>query len=231
MGGINVKNTMIERILQKVAPHHCFGCTKIGTLLCEDCKYDIIHEPYIGCVLCGYPNREGVCERHNAPFERAFIVSERLGPLKDAINGLKFQNIKASARILAELLHLTLPELPEGTVLHPIPSVHARSRQRGYDHTKLIAEHLSELRSLPVELYVERIGNSVQHKADRVQRNKQARSAYALKEGVSIPRNSPPIMLIDDVITTGATITHTARKLKSIGGTVWVAALAHQPLD
>ena len=95
---------MIERVLQIVAPHPCSGCGKVGTILCEDCKYDIINEPFSGCILCGSYTLYGICEAHASPITRAFTVGTRSGALEELINRLKFHYAKAAARPLQTFL-------------------------------------------------------------------------------------------------------------------------------
>ena len=97
MGGKNVKNTIVERMLAGVAPHPCFGCGKLGTPLCIDCKYDIISDPFMGCIACARPTNLGVCENHRYDIERAFVPGVRSAALEATINGLKFHHTKAAA--------------------------------------------------------------------------------------------------------------------------------------
>ena len=86
---LNVKNTMIERVLEIIAPHPCISCGKVGLILCVSCKYDIIHEPFGGCILCEWPQKSGICLEHGAPLEKAFVVSDRFGSLSQIIDALK----------------------------------------------------------------------------------------------------------------------------------------------
>jgi len=229
MGGVNVKNTMVERVLQIVAPHPCSGCGKVGAILCLYCKYDIVYEPFLGCILCGRPQMNGICEEHSSPIERAFTVGARTGALESAINRLKFQNTKAAAIDLAELLDARLPILPEGTVIIPVPTVRSHIRQRGYDQVELLAKHLSRLRGVSITSALTRQTTTTQHLVDRKQRNVQAARAFALDPSVPVPRG--PVLLLDDIVTTGSTLMAAATQLSQAGVTVWVATLAYQPLD
>lgn len=237
MGGINVKITMIERVLQIVAPHPCSGCGKIGTLLCDDCKYDIISEPFFGCILCAKPHEDGVCADHQTGFSQVFVVGARTATLEALINTLKFHNAKGAAKLLAELLHSTLPRFPAGTRIVPIPTVRSHIRQRGYDQVDLIARHLSTLRGYPVEHALVRLNKATQHTSNRSDRVVQASRAFGLAaaeseagRGAGAERDYP-ILLIDDVITTGSTIVEAAKVLSVKHRTIIVAALAYQPLD
>ncbi|MGV9002134.1 MAG: ComF family protein [Candidatus Saccharimonadaceae bacterium] len=229
MGGLNVKITMIQGVLQVIAPHPCSGCAKIGTILCLDCKYNITHESFFGCILCGRPQLGGICPSHDSPIQRAFTVGSRTGPLEDVINRLKFQNTKLAARTLAELLNESLPFLPSDIQIVPIPTVRSHIRQRGYDQVELIAQHLAALRSMSIKRALLRKTNETQHIVRRNERLEQSQRAFSLMEGTAF--GSAPILLLDDIVTTGSTVSAAAQLLKEAGATVWVATLAYQPLD
>lgn len=229
MGGLNVKITMIERVLEIVAPHPCYGCGKVGTLLCHHCKYNIISEPFVGCILCQRPQIDGICDYHDSPLERAFVVSTRTDTLENAINGLKFSNVKACARVLAELLDASLPILPETITIVPIPTVRSHIRRRGYDQVELIARHFAALRGLQIVHAITRVGGATQHTANRATREVQANGAFA--SNGSIVDGTGPILLLDDIITTGSTLLAASRLLVETKRPIWVAALAYQPLD
>jgi predicted amidophosphoribosyltransferase len=229
MGGKNVKNTIVERILQIVAPHLCFGCGKTGVVLCSDCKYDIISEPFGGCIACAKPKRDGVCTDHWSPIEKAFVVSQRTGTLEALINGLKFHNVKAAALACAQLLHDSLPQLPDNTTLVIVPTVRSHIRQRGYDHIELIARQFASLRGLRIVPLLQRVTTDVQHQVGREERRIQAAGAFRLADcSESLPG---PILLLDDIITTASTMMAASQQLAKLGMPVWVAALAYQPLD
>ncbi len=230
MGGVNVKNTMIERVLQAIAPHLCSGCGKLGTSLCLDCKYDIVNDPFLGCIKCGLPQPYSICLHHKSAIERAFVVGTRSSTLEKSTNELKFSRSKASAKDLAELLAMRLPHLPPNTYLVPLPTSAAHIRQRGYDQVDLVTRHLAVIRNLPVARLLIRKGSTVQHESSRQDRVRQAFENYRLDENVAIDK-SAHYLLVDDIITTGSSVEAAAQQLSKAGIRSWVAALAYQPLD
>ncbi len=231
MGGVNVKNTIVERVLQVVAPHPCFGCGKIGTLLCEYCKYNIVSEPFAGCFVCSLPSQNGICLQHILPISRCFVVGGRMGALQALIDSLKFQHTKAAAYTAALLLDASLPQLPTSTIIVPIPTLASHVRQRGYDQVLLIAEHFAKIRSLTIQKVLVRSNKVTQHLLNRNARLKESITAFTLNEASVSTITSKPILIVDDIITTGSTVIAAANTLKPYTSTIWVGALAYQPLD
>jgi ComF family protein len=229
MGGKNVKNTMIDNVLEIVAPHLCSGCDKTGTLLCNHCKYDIINAFSNVCLFCNETSLKGICLNHQTYYQQVWVAGARRGPLQRLIDGFKFQHMKAAARSLADLLDKRLPELPSSTILVPIPTVSSHIRERGYDHMLLVAQYFAALRGFPLQRLLIRNNTATQHIASREKRLEQAASAFVF-QGVINPQ--VPYLILDDVVTTGSTLENASRVLASAGAqSIWVGALARQPLD
>lgn len=221
---------MIDRLLGHLAPHYCCSCGEIGSLLCESCKYDIIEEDGFGCLLCGHLAGEtGVCGGCSRILERAWYAGERTGGLEELVNRYKFGYARAAFRPLGDLLLACLPNLPQGTVVVPVPTVRPHIRQRGYDHTLLLAQYVAKRRGLVLGRPVGRLAATVQRGADRKQRIAQAKAAFKVETKL---QKGIPYLLIDDVVTTGATISYAAKAMRAADATeVWAAAVARQPLD
>lgn len=216
---------MVERVLQMMAPYPCFGCGKTGVPLCEDCNYDIIHEPFGGCILCGQAAQNGICPDHDSHIAQAWVVGERQGALQELTDALKFQSAREVARVLAELLNQALPFLPADTVIVPVPTNRAHIRQRGIDHARAITKQFAAIRGLRFDAsLVTRAKNSVQRQAERGERFRQASEAFQL----CAEPDSPRYLVIDDTITTGASVESVAALLASNGAWVGVGALGCQ---
>ena len=87
---LNVKNTILEGFLSVVAPHLCSNCGRIRGTFCDNCKYDIIDEPYVECILCEKVSLSGVCAEHKVAFNQACVVELRSGSLQRLIVALSF---------------------------------------------------------------------------------------------------------------------------------------------
>lgn len=102
-------------------------------------------------------------------------------------------------------------------------------RERGYNHTVLVARYIAKRRNLRLDQSLVRATTTMQRHASAAERHKQAKLAFAVKG--ELLKNTPYV-LIDDVVTTGATIKYAAQALKDAGvHQVWVAVVARQTLD
>ena len=220
---------MVERLLQIIAPHYCYGCAKVGSILCANCKYDIADESNDVCIVCLVPTSVGVCISCRKSYSRAWFVGERHDVLRQVIDGFKFERVKSASRELADLLDSRLPSLPPQCVLVPVPTVTSHIRQRGYDHTLLIARHLGKARGLLVKQLLSRHHSEVQRGKSKQERFAHMSTAFGCKDTLD---SAKVYIVIDDVVTTGATLRYAAEALVRAGaGDVWVAAVARQPLD
>lgn len=221
---------MIDRLLATLAPHYCYNCAKAGTLLCDNCKYDITHDVPSGCILCKSSiTSTGICDNCSVPYSRAWYAGERSGVLRQLIDGFKFRNIRSAYVPLAGILSEIVSELPTDTIVVPIPTVAAHIRERGFDHSLLLAEEFARQRSLTCIPLLKRAVRSKQRGAGRERRITQAQRAFRVNHTLA---SSPPYLLIDDVTTTGATLHYAAQALVDAGATVvWVAAVSRQTLD
>jgi ComF family protein len=216
---------MIDTLISLVAPHLCYGCYKIGTLLCDNCKYDIIDEPFSRCINCLALISTENCDNCQLPYSRAWCVGERTATLQYLIGGFKFQNVYAAHEPLAGLLDQCISTLPKDTIIVPVPTAPAHIRERGYDHTLLIARAFAKKRRLKVRQVLRRVGTSKQRGVGRLQREQQAKAAFAsMRLDPSVP-----YLLIDDVVTTGATLKYAAKALESAGASsIWAGVIARQ---
>jgi predicted amidophosphoribosyltransferase len=221
---------MIDSLLSLVAPHLCCGCGKIGSLLCDNCKYNIIDDNFDGCHLCSnYNNEIGICADCQSIFSRGWCVGWRTGELRKLIDDYKFENVRSTHRVLAGLLDQRIDQLPSTTVVVPVPTISSHIRIRGYDHTALLARSFARRRQLTVQPLVHRVSATVQRNASRHQRIVQAKVAFAVQRRLD---PNIPYLVIDDIITTGASVTYVAKALRAAGAReIWLAAVARQPLD
>jgi ComF family protein len=221
---------MFDGLLSIVAPHLCYSCGKTGAVLCQNCKYDISLEYFSACMVCGGPaGNNGVCSACPTSYSRGWCVGERSGALRAVIDSYKFNNNYAAHRVLAALLSDCIGILPRHCIIVPVPTVSSHIRQRGYDHAYMVAKKVAKLQGRPLEQPLSRLTSSKQRGEDRESRRAQASQAFAV-QGALDP--DAVYVLVDDVITTGATLHYAGKALIDAGaGQVWAGVIARQPLD
>lgn len=220
---------MIDRLLSIIAPHSCYGCGEVGYVLCGYCMNDIKELPYERCIFCLRLTTRGslcsLCSERNHLLS-AWCVGERTAALRTALDAYKFEHVKAAADTFAQLLHEAMPQLNGNVVVAAIPTAPAHIRERGYDHAELIARKFAKLRGLPYRSLLERTDTHTQHFATRGERLHYADKAF---RAIRIEQQ---VLLIDDIVTSGATIQAAARELKRAGvESLQVGIIARQPLD
>jgi ComF family protein len=145
------------------------------------------------------------------------------------LDDFKFKRAYHIHHALARLLHHTVPLLPPETVIVPIPTIARHVRIRGYDHTSLIARAFAKRRGLRPVTLLTRATNSIQLGRSATERLQQASVAYNCRHRLA---PQPLYVLIDDIVTTGATLTAAAECLKKAGAEhIMVAAVARQVLE
>jgi len=220
---------MIDKLLNSIAPHYCYNCGKIGGLLCDSCKYNIINAGFNGCVVCGLPTLRGVCNDHAYTYKSAYVVGERKDALQYIIDDYKFQRLRSAYIILADLINQTLPELPDDIIVTTIPTSKPHVRQRGYDHTLLISKRLAKLRKLQFQKTLVHKEGVSQHFLSRAERRIHAESAFEIDTYI---RPGANYLIIDDIFTTGSTIESASRILNKAGANhISIAVIARQPLS
>ncbi|MBQ9484861.1 ComF family protein [Candidatus Saccharibacteria bacterium] len=212
---IIVKNTTLPNPLELLAPHSCRGCGRLGTLLCDCCKNYIINRETNICPICKNKTSHGKCRKH-ASFPVNYNLGERSELLDLLIHDYKYHSVRALSGILAELVNDVLPKLPSDAILVPLPTATHHIRERGFDHTWLMAKKLARLQRIKVRPVLLREKNTVQVGADRKARLNQAEHAYSINPKMTID-SEVTYILFDDIWTTGASMKTAIKKLRQAG--------------
>ncbi len=206
-----VKTTTLPGWLDLLAPHSCRGCGRIGTPLCDRCK------KYLTCEHEHFKDLSKTLREVPEDWPRTTIVGPRDGLIGTLIHDLKYDSVQALAAPLAEILDAIMPkDINAKAVIVPLPTIRRHVRQRGLDHTLMIARELMRLRGYRVERVLIREKNTVQVGSNAKERIKQAKTAYALAPNAKIDPHTP-YLLLDDVWTTGATMKAAVALLQNTG--------------
>ena len=243
-----------------VYPTRCALCGSflpqfLSVPICATCWSEIPRAAGSACQRCGDALSASAssevalcraCRLVPPPFERAAAAAIYDGRMRDAIHAFKYRKLKPAARPLGRLLASAIAQLadqaPGELLVVPVPLHRSKLRGRGFNQARtLAAEALQQLRRshpnwqlslAPAALLRQRATESQAGLTPR-QRRLNLRGAF----GVSAPDTvaGKDVLLIDDILTTGATARSAAKALLDAGArSVWVATLArarrHSPV-
>jgi ComF family protein len=173
--------------------------------------------PYGVCPQCCEPSFEsqtcGACLTRPPAFEKTQVGFYFDKELVDLIHGLKYQSNPAYARILGELLAERLSVDNIDAIL-AVPLFKTRFRSRGFNQAELIAESMTKSLAIPlIKGAISRVKDTPsQTHLNAKQRRKNLKNAFAVKPDKLVGLKS--VALLDDVITTGATMQSLAEQIK-----------------
>jgi len=204
--------SFLDTILAIVAPHDCLACQAEGSLLCKACLDSLPPTP--------------IKQLAGSDLETVQSATVYGAVAKDLIWKLKSSGAQEAAKIMASRMSKLLPPSQRGLIV-PVPTASSRVRRRGYDQSHLIAKALSRQTRLPYLNCLKRQGQAHQVGASREQRKSQLNNAFRIKSPQLI--KNAHIILVDDVVTTGATLESAARLLKQAGAAQIAAITFAQP--
>jgi ComF family protein len=225
---------LLSSILNLLFAANCPACGKPAddyrfNPICKTCWYSIDRYTGPGCRVCGLPTPSeytglcAACIGDPPPYGKIHFYGLYNGALREAIHLLKFQRIRRLAQPLAGML-LDLP-LGQCDAIVPVP-LHPKSlRAREFNQTALLGYRLSKALNVPLVLgALNKVKETpLQTEMTGKERRRNLRRAFTASEAVQGKR----LLLIDDVITTGATVYECSRVLKKAGAeSVEAVALA-----
>lgn len=235
--------TLWQDLLDLVYPRHCLVCEASladvpALYLCEVCRSDILLWKGNSCRKCAAflgPYAEetarcNTCRGRSLGFSRAVAAGRYQGALKKLIHKLKFDRQPLAAVPLGELLSERLqrePFLGELSALVPVPLHSSRQAERGFNQAELLAREIERALGVPlVTGCLARVRRaSAQSLLDRAERERNIEGAFLTRRPRKLAAKT--VLLVDDVLTTGATASECARSLRSAGvKRVYVATVA-----
>lgn len=224
--------------LRLLLPLRCLLCGAKGAGdrdLCAGCAADCTRNA-VACPRCALPLARpapccGECLRREPPFEHAWVPFVYAHPLDLLEARFKFGADLAAGRVLSSLMiecaRDAAPARPDALV--PVPLHAARLRERGYNQALELARPLARAFAIPLraDLLARTRATSPQTGLDAKTRRRNLRDAFTVTDATEPP---PHVALLDDVMTTGATLRECARALRRAGvARVDVWALARAP--
>ena len=236
-------NKLIKTLEEIIYPRHCLLCRiKIDSEdstndpVCAGCLEKIIPNIPPFCQRCGrHTSDKRICDgcaKINFHFNRAWASCRYDGVAREMLHSFKYNNKTGLGINLARLLidfvkNYHLPVSACDYVI-PVPLSPAKLREREFNQAGILAEELAEYFELKLsDNNLKRIRNTASlTELDRHKRWQNIQGAFGLKEPGALKEKT--ILLIDDVLTTGATASEAAKSLKNAGASaVFVLTVAN----
>lgn len=226
-------------ILDFIFPKKCVGCSKFGDYICPDCFVQITFDVELICLVCNRSAIDGITHpscsgKYTIDGTISSIVFK--GIVKRLIYNFKYKPyLSGLERILSDLFYEGLIQseqfhriLKTESGLIPIPLHRKKLRERGYNQAEILAINLGKRFDVPVIDILKRVKiTQTQVILKREDRKENIKGAFALTKS-ELLNIKPEVILVDDVITSGATMLEAANVLKRAGvKRVWGIALAH----
>lgn len=203
----------------------CVGCGSEGQALCTMCSTSEILPFGEKCWSCNRLSLRSQtcasCRASGAP-NFVWINTDYEKIAKCLVSEYKFRHNRAAAQPISELMSETLlyfnqdeQLISKNYLIVPVPTASSRIRQRSFDHADLLAKNIAHKLKYEYRRALLRKGQLRQTGSKRAQRLKQISGSFYVKPYASI--KSRNILLIDDVVTTGATISEAASTLRRAG--------------
>lgn len=232
---------LITILLNLLFPIQCLNCGKEDIWLCKQCFSLIQLNQQVTCPICnqsGYFNGE-VCKTCQKTFylDKVFIAAPYENELiQNLIKTFKYNFVKYLSKPIAELMinyFKQINPINESTSINfiviPSPLAKKRLRWRGFNQSELLAEEIANnLNStyLP-NLIIKKKNTKEQAELNREERLKNIKNAFMINKKDQSAITNQSFLIIDDVITTGATLGEIAKVLKNNGAKeVWALVVA-----
>ena len=223
-------------------PQKCVFCGKVlksgAEYACAQCLETVAIPSGARCQKCGkpLPGEHALpvclaCRTDKYGFTSVYAPFLYQGAVKRGLYRLKFHGKRSSARVFADFIHMEMTRkgIPPVEIVTAIPIDLARTRDRGYNQSELIARHLAKRLGVPCRPLLRRHpGVPRQVGLSGKERRTNMKNAFRVTDETRI--RDAVILVVDDVFTTGATVGEAARTLLSCGAAeVYAATVAVTP--
>jgi predicted amidophosphoribosyltransferase len=217
VGGCGYREPVLGRALDVVFPQRCGGCGLGAWPFCDACRATLVPLLPPWCDRCGRPWNEPVDRCRDCPpaeIDRARGAFRFDEAARRAIHRLKFSGWRGVGSALAEAM-VVVDDPPVVDVVTWVPLSRRRLAERGYDQAKVLARRVAARIGRPAAGLLRRsVSTAPQARRDVHERRSAMRGVFDPRAGADIPAR---VLLVDDVLTTGATAAASADALRRGG--------------
>ena len=208
---------LIERGLDLLFPPVCAGCRRVGRWICLRCWQEMAWILAQTCARCHQPTDGDGCTHCPGAGEDPRVVAAAArfeGTAREAVHVLKYHRHHAIAPLMGRLMADAAGDV-QADVIVPVPLHPSRQRERGFDQAVLLARRAAHDLRVPIQPDgLKRIRKtSQQSNLDALRRRENVEGAFAANRHFHGER----VLLVDDVMTTGSTLTAASKALKQAG--------------
>ena len=228
---MHLLSNFIEKAVALVYPNRCLNCRKITTLkyFCKDCVNSTKPITVKACNRCGLPKKHCACKWNFYYFDEMISCFEADEATKRSFYSFKFgRNLSGgkffSAKMVERLkLH---PDYLDFNVIISVPSHRSTVNDRGYDQVKVLAKNIAKTTKINyASLLCQPQKSAKQHESSNIsERFLNVSGKYSVLKNADV--KDKIVLLVDDIKTTGATLSQCARELKLAGAEKVIAITA-----
>jgi len=234
------KSDLFQAAVSLLYPATCTICGKnvrAGEYLCDKCDGNLIRIVAPFCQTCSEPFEGSIqsaftcpnCAHRTIYFDAAVAAYRGRGIVREVIHQFKYTRQIHLRHLVARWLGAALEDERlrdcNFDLIVPVPLHPTRERERGFNQASLLSELLSAQTSIRSQRVLERVRyTTTQTALDRSERMENLHNAFRLRKNADV--RGLRVLLIDDVLTTGSTLSECARVLKRAGAISVHAATA-----
>jgi ComF family protein len=218
---MNAVKTIFDFTLDIFFPRRCVACGKYGLFLCHGCASEIEYMKTPVCLKCGKITHQGEfclrCRRDYVINGILYSTAYDNKIMQDLLHNFKYNRIVELGEILGEIITNRIRNLRfDNTVVVPVPLHSRREAERGYNQSEILARKISSNLGFSGGNALNRVKNTqTQVGLRKEERIKNMQDAFCCSDIELIDKKV--VLLIDDVVTTGATLNECAKVLKAAG--------------
>lgn len=215
----------IEKVVNLISPYECLVCNNEGQVVCQKCWEPNVPLRTPACFWCNALSKDGQtcpkCKR-KTHLDGAIIPYRLNGLVEQCIYELKYYHNREIAKFLAGNIYKYLDDT-ELDYISYVPATGKNQRRRGYNQSKLLAKEISEIQAIPLHNSLSRVSHTDQIGLNRPERLTSVKGNFVPSKSY----RGKNILIVDDVLTTGATVNECAKTLKQAGAKkVWAVVVA-----